>query len=124
VDVLDLASVMQAGRWKRTAVPMRYGEDILAARGGVARAAEIQGRNQKEMVTEKEGRLVSKTVRIARVTARAEQAFAGQPGYASAWLREPKSSLGDRTPVQLLATEAGALAVKELLIGIEHGMFA
>jgi uncharacterized protein (DUF2384 family) len=44
--------------------------------------------------------------------------------YAAAWLREPKSSLGDRTPLQLLATESGALAVEEQLIGIEHGIFA
>lgn len=44
---IDLASVMQAGRWKSTAMPMRYGEHILAARGGMARAAELQGRDRK-----------------------------------------------------------------------------
>jgi putative toxin-antitoxin system antitoxin component (TIGR02293 family) len=65
-----------------------------------------------------------KAVRIARVTARAQQVFAGQPDYASVWLREPKSELGDRTPLQLLVTESGARAVEEQLIGIEHGMFA
>jgi putative toxin-antitoxin system antitoxin component (TIGR02293 family) len=65
-----------------------------------------------------------KAVRVARVTARAQQVFAGQPAYAAAWLREPKSSLGNRTPLQMLATESGALAVEEQLIGIEHGMFA
>jgi site-specific recombinase XerD len=41
---IDLASVMQAGRWKSTAMPMRYGENVLAARGGMARAAQAQGR--------------------------------------------------------------------------------
>lgn len=65
-----------------------------------------------------------KTVRVARVTARAQQVFAGQPDYAADWLRQPKSALGDRTPLQALATESGALAVEELLVGIEHGMFA
>jgi integrase len=30
---------MQAGRWKSSRMPMRYGEEILAARGGMARAA-------------------------------------------------------------------------------------
>ncbi len=64
-----------------------------------------------------------KTVRVARVTARAQQVFAGQPEYAAAWLREPNSSLGDRTPLQVLSTESGALAIEEQLIGIEHGMF-
>jgi integrase len=42
---IDLASVMQAGRWKSTHMPMRYGEQVLAARGGMARAASEQGRN-------------------------------------------------------------------------------
>ncbi len=42
---IDLASVMQAGRWKSTRIPMRCGEGVLAARGGMARAAEAQGRD-------------------------------------------------------------------------------
>jgi len=41
---MDLPSVMQAGRWKDTRMPMRYGEKVLAARGGMARAAKQQGR--------------------------------------------------------------------------------
>ena len=45
---IDLASVMQAGRWKSTAMPMRYGELVLAARGGMARAAQAQGRDKIE----------------------------------------------------------------------------
>jgi integrase len=43
---IDLASVMQAGRWKTTQMPMRYGERVLAARGGMARAAQEQGRDK------------------------------------------------------------------------------
>lgn len=42
---IDLASVMQAGRWKSNRMPMRYGEHVLAARGGMARAAMAQGRD-------------------------------------------------------------------------------
>jgi hypothetical protein len=41
---IDVASVMQAGRWKDTRMPMRYGEKVLAQRGGMARAAKSQGR--------------------------------------------------------------------------------
>jgi integrase len=44
---IDLASVMQAGRWKSNRMPMRYGEHVLAARGGMARAADAQGRDRK-----------------------------------------------------------------------------
>jgi integrase len=41
---MDLPSVMQAGRWKDTRMPMRYGEKVLAQRGAMARAAKDQGR--------------------------------------------------------------------------------
>lgn len=41
---IDLAAIMQSGRWKDTRMPMRYGEKVLAARGGMARAAKAQGR--------------------------------------------------------------------------------
>jgi site-specific recombinase XerD len=41
---IDLASIMQVGRWKSTRMPMRYGECVLAARSGMARAAELQAR--------------------------------------------------------------------------------
>jgi integrase len=44
---IDLASVMQAGRWKTNRMPMRYGEHVLAARGGMARAAQEQGRDKE-----------------------------------------------------------------------------
>jgi integrase len=40
----DLLSVMQAGRWRDTRMPMRYGERVLASRGAMARAAKSQGR--------------------------------------------------------------------------------
>ena len=41
---VDLASVMREGRWKTVRMPMRYGEHVMAARGGMARAAKEQGR--------------------------------------------------------------------------------
>ena len=42
---IDMASVMQAGRWRDTRMTMRYGEKVLASRGGMARAAKSQGRS-------------------------------------------------------------------------------
>jgi site-specific recombinase XerD len=44
---VDLASVMREGRWKTVRMPMRYGEHVMAARGGMARAAKEQGRDQE-----------------------------------------------------------------------------
>jgi hypothetical protein len=45
---VDLASVMREGRWKTVRMPMRYGEHVMAARGGMARAAQAQGREATE----------------------------------------------------------------------------
>jgi len=41
---MDLPSVMHAGRWRDTRMPMRYGEKVLTGRGAMARAAKAQGR--------------------------------------------------------------------------------
>jgi site-specific recombinase XerD len=45
---IDLGSVMQAGRWKTTTMPMRYGEHQLAGKGAMARAAASQGRDAQQ----------------------------------------------------------------------------
>jgi len=104
---------------------------ILRARVGLTDEETFQLIAPRRTLSRREalGQLLSpeeadKVVRIARVSARAQQVFGGKPEYAADWLRTAKSALGDRTPMQALATESGALAVEELLVGIEHGMFA
>lgn len=42
---IDPGSVMQAGRWKSIRMPTRYGEQVMATRGGIAWAAQQQGRD-------------------------------------------------------------------------------
>jgi putative toxin-antitoxin system antitoxin component (TIGR02293 family) len=63
-----------------------------------------------------------KAVRVARVTAKAEQVF-GEPERAWRWLRKPKHRFDGRTPVEMLATDAGARLVEEMIGQIDHGMF-
>jgi hypothetical protein len=41
---IDLGSVTQADGWKSNRMPMRYGEQVMVVRGGIARAASMQGR--------------------------------------------------------------------------------
>jgi putative toxin-antitoxin system antitoxin component (TIGR02293 family) len=64
-----------------------------------------------------------KAVRVARITAMAEQVF-GEPERAWRWLRKPKPRFDGKTPVEMLATEAGARLVEETIVQIDHGMFA
>ena len=60
---------------------------------------------------------------LARIAARAQRVFSAKPVYALEWLRAAQPPLGDRTPIQVLVSDAGARAVEELLVGIEHGQF-
>jgi putative toxin-antitoxin system antitoxin component (TIGR02293 family) len=64
-----------------------------------------------------------KAVRVARITAMAEQVF-GEPERAWRWLRERKRRFGGKTPIEMLASDAGARLVEEMIGQIEHGMFA
>lgn len=64
-----------------------------------------------------------RAIRAARILARAELTF-GNPEKALAWMREPKRRFERRTPIEMLATEAGGRLVEEMLIQIDEGMFA
>lgn len=61
-------------------------------------------------------------LRVARVTALARQTFGA--AKAALWLVRPTTPLGQQPPMALLATEAGARAVEQLLGRIDHGFAA
>jgi putative toxin-antitoxin system antitoxin component (TIGR02293 family) len=64
-----------------------------------------------------------RAVRLARTTALAELVF-GDAQRAWRWLRASKRQFRGRSPLQLLATEAGARLVEELLYRVDEGMAA
>jgi putative toxin-antitoxin system antitoxin component (TIGR02293 family) len=64
-----------------------------------------------------------KAVRIARIASMAEHVF-GEPERAWRWLRKPKRRFDSKTPIEMLATEAGSRLVEELIIQIDDGMAA
>lgn len=64
-----------------------------------------------------------KAVRVARISAMAEQVF-GESERAWRWLRKPKRRFEGKTPVEMLATEAGARLVEEMIVQIDYGLFA
>ena len=64
-----------------------------------------------------------KALRLDRIAVQAERVF-GDAGKAHRWLRKPKRELRGETPLALLASEAGARGVEEMLFRIEHGIFA
>ena len=64
-----------------------------------------------------------KAVRVARIITMAERAF-GNTGKAWRWLRKPKRRFAGETPMEKLATEAGARLVEEMILQLEYGMAA
>jgi putative toxin-antitoxin system antitoxin component (TIGR02293 family) len=64
-----------------------------------------------------------RVVRVARIAALAEEVF-GEEDRAWRWLRAAKRQFQGRSPLHLLATEAGARLVEELLYRIDDGMAA
>ncbi|MBI5479215.1 MAG: DUF2384 domain-containing protein [Deltaproteobacteria bacterium] len=61
--------------------------------------------------------------RVARLFAFATEVLE-DADRARAWLRTRQPGLGNRTPFQLMHTEAGAREVEDLLGRIEHGVFS
>jgi putative toxin-antitoxin system antitoxin component (TIGR02293 family) len=64
-----------------------------------------------------------RVVRVARVIALCEEVF-GDTERGWRWLRDAKRQFQGRAPLDLLATEAGARLVEELLYRIDEGMAA
>jgi putative toxin-antitoxin system antitoxin component (TIGR02293 family) len=64
-----------------------------------------------------------RVVRVARIAALGEEVF-GDRQRSLRWMRSAKRQFQRRTPLQLVATEAGSRVVEELLYRIDEGMAA
>lgn len=64
-----------------------------------------------------------RAMRVARVLALAGEVF-GEEVRALRWLRKPHRRFEKRSPLDLLATEAGARLVEETLHQIDDGIYA
>lgn len=62
--------------------------------------------------------------RLVRVFDAAVRLFNGDKLMASDWLNHPVKGLGHTRPIELIATESGALEVIDLIGRIEHGVFS
>ena len=64
-----------------------------------------------------------KLVRLAQVVERAVEVFEDER-VALNWLKSPNAALGGSSPLSLLDTDLGSVAVTRTLGRIEHGVFA
>lgn len=86
----------------------------------VPRRTLTHRRARREALSREES---DRAVRLARLAALAEHVF-GDAERAWRWLRAPKRQFEARSPLQFMATEAGARLVEELLHRIDEGMAA
>jgi len=86
----------------------------------VPRRTLTHRRTRREALSRDES---DRVVRVARVVALCEEVF-GERERGWRWLRDAKRQFQGRAPLDLLATEAGARLVEELLYRIDEGMAA
>jgi putative toxin-antitoxin system antitoxin component (TIGR02293 family) len=77
-------------------------------------------RSRREPLSREES---DRAIRLARILARAAVVF-GSEEKALRWMRRPAARFENRSPMQMLSTEAGGRLVEEALIQIDEGMFA
>lgn len=77
-------------------------------------------RSRKEPLSKEES---DRAWRTARILAQARTLF-GSTEAALQWMRTAKRRFAGRTPIEMIATEAGARLVEEMLVQTEEGMFA
>lgn len=86
----------------------------------VPRRTLVHRKSRREALTHEES---DRAVRVARVTSLAEEVF-GEDEKAARWLRKPKSRFDGKTPLALLASEAGSRLVEEMLLQLDYGFTA
>lgn len=92
----------------------------LAEAVGVTRQTLVRNRDKAGSLTKE---LSDRLYRVARVTRRAVAVFS-TANDAVAWLKSPNATLGGRTPLSMLDTDAGAERVRKLLGRIEYGVLS
>ena len=86
----------------------------------VPRRTLVHRKTRREPLTHDES---DRAVRIARIASLAEEVF-GDDAKAARWLRKPKTRFEGRAPFELLATDAGARLVEEMLLQLDYGFTA
>lgn len=122
---LDLANVIEAGLPRQVADRLQQRLDW--SDGDLAQSLGVSGKTLQRLGKDAESRLTpaqsDRLFRLARIVGFAEDVFEDRE-RAHRWLKERQRGLGNRSPLSLLTTEAGAREVENLLGRIEFGVFS
>ncbi len=123
-DPLDMADLIEAGvplaaaRHLRERLQLSEAEFATCLGVSAKTLQRLTGREAPRLAPQQGDRLY----RLARIAAFAEEVLE-DAGRARGWLREPQRGLGNRVPLALVRTEAGAREIEDLLGRIEYGVF-
>lgn len=123
---IDLAEVVRAGLPSKSldhlltefSAFVTRQQDVFRVVGS-ARTLQRKRAQGTRLSAEESDRLA----RLARMLVRTEVAL-GTPAQAGPWLVAPNRALGGQTPLSLLDSDAGSLAVERVLGRIEHGLYS
>jgi putative toxin-antitoxin system antitoxin component (TIGR02293 family) len=112
----------------RRGLPAAALDDLLRAGLELSEIARVVGVSERTLHRKRErgaaGSLdvaeSDRTIRLARILAQADR-YIGNHEKALRWLRTPNLALGDRVPLDLLATEPGVEMVRQSLVTIAYG---
>ncbi len=125
LNPLDLADIVEAGLPRQVADRLQQRLDWSESE--LAKGLGVSGKTLQRIGKEADARLTSaqsdRLFRLARIVGFAEEVLEDS-ARAHRWLKEPQRGLGNRTPLSLLGTEAGAREVEDLLGRIEFGIFS
>ncbi len=110
---------ISAGAIDAVARVMGIGQYELSLALDIPERTLVRRKKEGVLSPEESGKLV----RLAQVIERAVEVFEDQQA-AFGWLKSPNAALGGGSPLSLLDTEFGSLAVVNTLGRIEHGVFA
>lgn len=99
----------------------RYGLDNQQKETLFGISARTQARYKKLDVVLNQV-IIDRLERFKRITQQAIDLFEDEE-EAKKWLRTPKAGLNDRTPFEVMATDAGAKQVEQMLYRAEYGVY-
>lgn len=122
-NLLELASLIEAGLERGVAEQLRRHLQLSEAQwahclGVSTKTLQRQAKTGEERLSAAQS---DRLYRLARLVALAEEVFENDD-RARRWLHAAQRGLGDRAPLDLVQTEAGAREVEDLLGRIEYGV--
>lgn len=100
---------------KETGLPM----ERLAVSIGLSPRTLTRRKKENKLSAGESDRLVT----VTRLLTQAVELFEGQKASALRWFVQPNRALGNRSPLEMAATETGAREVENLIGRLEHGVF-